>query len=92
MGLQGVPVFDGDRTRDDLTVPLGFTTVLVPTSSLRIERTWDAAGLRGTGSQTMAAEEVFVPAQFLDVESVAADVARPGGRDSPGRADRVYGG
>jgi alkylation response protein AidB-like acyl-CoA dehydrogenase len=35
--------------------------VLVPTSDLDIERTWDTAGMRGTGSHTLVAEDVFVP-------------------------------
>ncbi|MFC5290125.1 acyl-CoA dehydrogenase family protein [Actinokineospora guangxiensis] len=35
--------------------------VLVPTSALRIDRTWDVMGLRGTGSHSLAADDVFVP-------------------------------
>ncbi|MFG2356894.1 acyl-CoA dehydrogenase family protein [Streptomyces sp. NPDC048521] len=34
---------------------------LVPVSDLAIEKTWDMAGMRGTGSDTLIAEEVFVP-------------------------------
>ncbi|MFG1663947.1 acyl-CoA dehydrogenase family protein [Streptomyces sp. Y7] len=34
---------------------------LVPTSELTIEATWDMAGMRGTGSDTLVAEDVFVP-------------------------------
>ncbi len=44
---------------------------LVPVSSLTIRRTWDMAGLRGTGSDTLVGEEVFVPhhrlRRFMDV-------------------------
>jgi hypothetical protein len=36
--------------------------VLVPVSELEVERTWRTAGLRGTGSHTLVAREVFVPA------------------------------
>ncbi|WP_326835098.1 acyl-CoA dehydrogenase family protein [Amycolatopsis rhabdoformis] len=36
--------------------------VLVPVSELSLERTWRVAGLRGTGSHTLVAEGVFVPA------------------------------
>ncbi|MFD5862881.1 acyl-CoA dehydrogenase family protein [Streptomyces chartreusis] len=34
---------------------------LVPTSELTIEATWDMAGMRGTGSDTLVAKGVFVP-------------------------------
>jgi alkylation response protein AidB-like acyl-CoA dehydrogenase len=33
----------------------------IPTSDLSVERTWDAAGLRGTGSHTLVARDVLVP-------------------------------
>jgi alkylation response protein AidB-like acyl-CoA dehydrogenase len=55
----GAPIVDGDG------VPVASdgasAMVLVPTSRLRIDRTWNVAGLRGTGSHTVVAEEVFVP-------------------------------
>ncbi|SJN11208.1 acyl-CoA dehydrogenase-like [Leucobacter sp. 7(1)] len=35
--------------------------VLIPMSKLRVEDTWFAAGMRGTGSNTVIAEDVFVP-------------------------------
>lgn len=63
--LLGAPIFDGDGQRDQPTGPLGWTCALVPTSSLRIDRTWDMAGLRGTGSHTLVAEDVFVPASHV---------------------------
>jgi alkylation response protein AidB-like acyl-CoA dehydrogenase len=34
---------------------------LVPVSSLTIEKSWDMAGMRGTGSDTLVADEVLVP-------------------------------
>ncbi|WP_236795012.1 acyl-CoA dehydrogenase family protein [Amycolatopsis sp. GM8] len=34
---------------------------LLPTSDLEIERTWQTAGMRGTGSHTLVADGVFVP-------------------------------
>ncbi|MEW2290694.1 acyl-CoA dehydrogenase family protein [Streptomyces sp. NPDC047841] len=44
---------------------------LVRTSALAIEKTWDMAGMRGTGSDTLVADEVFVPyhrlRRFADV-------------------------
>lgn len=36
---------------------------LVPVSELTIERTWRVAGLQGTGSHTVVADAVFVPAE-----------------------------
>lgn len=35
--------------------------VLVPTSEVRIVPTWSVSGLQGTGSETVVAEDVFVP-------------------------------
>ncbi|WP_249998610.1 acyl-CoA dehydrogenase family protein [Actinoplanes sp. M2I2] len=39
-----------------------FSLVQIPTGSLRIEQTWSVAGMRGTGSHTVVAEDVLVPA------------------------------
>jgi alkylation response protein AidB-like acyl-CoA dehydrogenase len=61
--LLGAPVFDRDRMRDESAGLLEM--VLVHTSSLRIDRTWNVAGLRGTGSHTLVAEDVFVPASHI---------------------------
>ena len=36
--------------------------VLVPTEDLTVERTWHMAGMRGTGSHTLVADGVLVPA------------------------------
>ncbi|WP_063129786.1 acyl-CoA dehydrogenase family protein [Nocardia fusca] len=48
--------------------PAEFVLVLAPTSDLDIERTWDTAGMRGTGSHTLVADDVFVPrARVLSV-------------------------
>jgi alkylation response protein AidB-like acyl-CoA dehydrogenase len=52
--LTPVAVSDGDG-------PAAFVGVLAPTSDLDIERTWDTAGMRGTGSHTLVANDVFVP-------------------------------
>jgi alkylation response protein AidB-like acyl-CoA dehydrogenase len=42
-------------------VPIDIGTVLMPMSELTIEDTWFVAGMKGTGSNTMVAERVFVP-------------------------------
>ncbi|MGC0361637.1 alkylation response protein AidB-like acyl-CoA dehydrogenase [Streptomyces sp. SAI-124] len=38
---------------------------LVPMSELAVDRTWRVAGLQGTGSHTVVADGVFVPAERL---------------------------
>ena len=50
----GVPVVDDAGE----TVDQGFA--LIPLKSLQIQDTWFVAGMRGTGSNTLVAEEVFV--------------------------------
>lgn len=40
-----------------------FSLVVVPMAELIIERTWDVAGMRGTGSHSVVADNVLVPAE-----------------------------
>jgi alkylation response protein AidB-like acyl-CoA dehydrogenase len=40
-----------------------FSLVLIPMTDLTIDRTWDAAGMRGTGSHSAVADDVLVPAE-----------------------------
>ncbi|MEA2178816.1 MAG: hypothetical protein QOG77_2113 [Solirubrobacteraceae bacterium] len=42
-------------------VPIDIGTVLMPMSELTIEDTWFVAGMKGTGSNTVVADRVFVP-------------------------------
>ncbi|AZM59423.1 MULTISPECIES: acyl-CoA dehydrogenase family protein [unclassified Streptomyces] len=78
--LLGVPVHpgggdDGDR-RDDADAPDGRpprpATVLVPTADLSVRDTWHAAGMRGTGSQSLVADDALVPAHRVLSAAVAA--------------------
>ncbi|MDP9826056.1 acyl-CoA dehydrogenase family protein [Kineosporia succinea] len=39
-----------------------FSVALIPMSDLEIRRTWDVAGMRGTGSHSVVADGVLVPA------------------------------
>jgi len=39
----------------------GTDLVLIPMTELTIDNTWDTAGMRGTASNTLCAEDVFVP-------------------------------
>lgn len=50
-----VPLFEDDEPTTTLV------TMVVPMSELSIDRTWDCAGLAGSGTHTVVAEEVFVP-------------------------------
>jgi 3-hydroxy-9,10-secoandrosta-1,3,5(10)-triene-9,17-dione monooxygenase len=42
--------------------PVDFRTFLLPISDYRIDDVWDTVGLRGTGSNDIVVEDVFVPA------------------------------
>lgn len=42
--------------------PVDFMTVLVPRTDYKVVDTWDTIGLRGTGSNDIVVEDVFVPA------------------------------
>jgi alkylation response protein AidB-like acyl-CoA dehydrogenase len=59
----GAPIVDRDGAPAAPDGPS--VVVLVPTPLLRIDRTWDMAGLRGTGSHTVVAEGVFVPSSHI---------------------------
>ena len=68
---------------DDTGAPVGAGLALMPIEDLLIEDTWYTVGMRGTGSNTMVANDVFVPKHrmlplqdFLD-SSKAADVTLP---------------
>ncbi|WP_369227549.1 acyl-CoA dehydrogenase family protein [Streptomyces sp. R39] len=44
--------------------PAGVGTALVPVGDLVVERSWRSAGLAGTGSHTLLAEDVVVPPEY----------------------------
>ncbi|HUN38333.1 MAG TPA: acyl-CoA dehydrogenase family protein [Trebonia sp.] len=52
---------------------------LVPMSELSVEETWHMAGMRGTGSDTIVGDSVFVPEERVMFLSRAAAAARPAG-------------
>lgn len=66
-------------------LPSGVETLfcLVPREELRIEDTWFAAGLQGSGSHTVVADGVFVPCHRLLRFRDFLDGTCPGGR-APG--------
>ncbi|GAA0921759.1 acyl-CoA dehydrogenase family protein [Pseudonocardia zijingensis] len=65
-----VRVVEGDE-------PVAGGVVVVPISQLRIERTWRAAGLQGTGSHTLVADDVVVPEAFTLLSPVPAVPSPP---------------
>lgn len=62
-GMAGVMVGDGDGNVVD------GGTVYMRMSELTIEDTWHMAGMRGTGSNTMVARNVFVPSNRASLQS-----------------------
>lgn len=51
--------------------------VLIPMGDLRVETTWTAAGMRGTGSHTVVAQDVLVPSERtapLEFSALAGDM------------------
>jgi alkylation response protein AidB-like acyl-CoA dehydrogenase len=74
----GVFVMDGEapRMRDDSNVDWRFA--FVPGERATIENTWDALGLRGTGSHHLTLEGVEVPAEHF-----AAPIFEPARHDGP---------
>ncbi|MGI5472985.1 acyl-CoA dehydrogenase family protein [Streptomyces sp. CA-132043] len=55
----GIPVVDGSGRQIDQGA------ALIPLDELTIEDTWYVAGMRGTGSNTLVAQDVFVPAHRI---------------------------
>jgi alkylation response protein AidB-like acyl-CoA dehydrogenase len=60
--------------------------VLIPVEDVTIEDTWFVAGMRGTGSNTVVANDVFVPAhRFLSLHKLSA-----GENDNPHKGEVLY--
>src|ERR1700722_13537256 len=65
--LVGIPLTGTDNSAPDQGM------VLIPLTELTIEDTWFAAGMKGTGSNTVVADEVFVPAhRYVSVSRLLA--------------------
>ncbi|MEV0074096.1 MULTISPECIES: acyl-CoA dehydrogenase family protein [unclassified Amycolatopsis] len=71
--LVGTPAVEGEGKSYDQGM------VLIPMSELTIEDTWFVVGMRGTGSNTLVADEVFVPEhRFISVPKMTlGEVATP---------------
>ncbi len=57
---------------------MAVATVLVPTADAEIKYTWDVAGLRGTGSNTVVCDDVFIPERFVAYHPLDANGAPEG--------------
>jgi alkylation response protein AidB-like acyl-CoA dehydrogenase len=51
-----------------------FSFVQIPMADLTVERTWDMAGMRGTGSHTVVADGVLVPAERVGALRLPPDL------------------
>jgi len=70
--LGGMAPGPGDRPE--------YRLFLVPTSDLAIVDTWYSAGLRGSGSDNVVADDVFVPEHRTVVMSTLLEACSPGGK------------
>ncbi|MGW4532002.1 3-hydroxy-9,10-secoandrosta-1,3,5(10)-triene-9,17-dione monooxygenase oxygenase subunit [Nocardia sp. NPDC004340] len=76
----GGPVLDNGK-------PVDFGSFLIPRDDYRIEDVWHVVGLRGTGSNTVVVERVFVPEhRFLSFQTMS-ELKSPGLQVNP---DPVY--
>jgi 3-hydroxy-9,10-secoandrosta-1,3,5(10)-triene-9,17-dione monooxygenase len=64
--------------------PAEYRLFLVPTAELAIIDTWFSAGLRGSGSDNIVADEVFVPEHRTVVMATLRDAISPGAKVNPG--------
>jgi 3-hydroxy-9,10-secoandrosta-1,3,5(10)-triene-9,17-dione monooxygenase len=78
--LVGVPLTGADGEMLDQGM------VLIPMSELTIRDTWFAAGMKGTGSSTVVAKEVFVPAHRY----ISAGKLLAGQTDNPFKNEALY--
>ncbi len=82
-------VFGANTEEDSNGGPPALKMFLVPKSEYRIIETWEAAGLRGTGSHDIEIEGTFVPAhRALDLEDIKGG-DHPGSDVNPGSGYRV---
>ncbi len=78
----------GARIVEDGTA-IDTCTVLVPLGDYAIEDVWDAIGLRGTGSNDLIVEDVFVPAHRVLSSGAVAKCVAPGHAVNDGPLYRI---
>lgn len=81
--LLGAPAFDADGK------PVDFCTYLLPIADYTIADVWDTVGLRGTGSNDIVVDDVFVP-QHRALSFLATSKCKtPGQKVNPGPLYRL---
>ncbi|GLY69804.1 3-hydroxy-9,10-secoandrosta-1,3,5(10)-triene-9,17-dione monooxygenase oxygenase subunit [Amycolatopsis taiwanensis] len=78
----GAPAFSGDKAVD-------FCTYLLPIADYQIIDVWDTVGLRGTGSNDILVEDVFVPAHRALSFGATSKCKTPGQQINPGPLYRL---
>lgn len=69
--------------------PVDFMTVLVPASDYRVEQVWDVVGLRGTGSDDVIVQDLFVPEHRTMRNYEQAQLRGPGQKVNTGPLYRM---
>ncbi|MFC0452913.1 3-hydroxy-9,10-secoandrosta-1,3,5(10)-triene-9,17-dione monooxygenase oxygenase subunit [Rhodococcus jostii] len=69
--------------------PVDFLTALVPRSDYRIHDVWDVVGMRGTASNEISAEDVFVPEHRIKRNYETAQLRGPGQKVNRGPLYRL---
>lgn len=69
--------------------PVDFMTVLVPASDYHVEQVWDVVGLRGTGSDDVIVQDVFVPEHRTMRNYEQAQLRGPGQKVNTGPLYRM---
>ncbi|GAB2749374.1 3-hydroxy-9,10-secoandrosta-1,3,5(10)-triene-9,17-dione monooxygenase oxygenase subunit [Amycolatopsis magusensis] len=81
--LLGAPAFDADGK------PVDFCTYLLPIADYAIEDVWDTVGLRGTGSNDVLVDDVFVPSHRALSFIATSKLRTPGQAVNPGPLYRL---
>jgi 3-hydroxy-9,10-secoandrosta-1,3,5(10)-triene-9,17-dione monooxygenase len=79
----------GGIVRDDDGRPTDFRTFLLPAADYTIEDVWDTVGLRGTGSNDILVDDVFVPAYRSLSFNDTSRCACPGQEANPAALYRI---
>ncbi|WP_158882866.1 3-hydroxy-9,10-secoandrosta-1,3,5(10)-triene-9,17-dione monooxygenase oxygenase subunit [Amycolatopsis anabasis] len=81
--LLGGPAFDAEGK------PVDFCTYLLPISDYTIEDVWDTVGLRGTGSNDVIVNDVFIPKHRALSFMATSKCKTPGQEVNPGPLYRL---
>ena len=69
--------------------PPDWTLFLIPPGQFKVIDTWHTAGMRGTGSNTVVVENVFVPSEHTLTVAEMRDASSPGGKVNAGAMYRA---